>query len=107
MGENMLNKEKIIEYLGETKFDVHVEKKVTSTNTLLKELAKSGGKSGYVLIAEEQTEGRGRLGRSFYSPSKTGVYMSILLRPKMPIENALFITTSTAVAVSVSVTMST
>ena len=100
MGENMLNKEKIIEYLGETEFDVHVEKKVTSTNTLLKELAKSGGKSGYVLIAEEQTEGRGRLGRIFFSPSKTGVYMSILLRPKMPIENALFITTSTAVAVS-------
>ena len=97
---NSLDLKKIKEYLGKTSFDIHVESRVTSTNTLLKELAKKGEKAGFVLIAEEQTQGKGRLGRSFYSPDKTGLYMSVLLQPEMQVENALFITTSAAVAVS-------
>ena len=52
-----------------------------STNTLLKELAAKGEPEGRVIIAKSQTEGRGRMGRSFYSPENTGLYMSILLRP--------------------------
>jgi len=51
------------------------------------------------MIAAAQTEGRGRLGRTFYSPDGTGLYMSILLRPTISANEALFITTAAAVAV--------
>lgn len=54
---------------------------IPSTNTLLKELAATGEPEGRVIIAKSQTEGRGRMGRSFFSPKSTGLYMSILLRP--------------------------
>ena len=100
INQNKLSAEVIKQLLGETKFDVHVENTVTSTNTVLKELAKKGEKTGYVLIAEEQTNGKGRLGRSFYSPSETGIYMSVILRPEITAENSLFITAAAAVAVS-------
>ncbi len=53
----------------------------TSTNTLLREKADRGYPEGYTVISNAQTEGRGRYGRSFYSPEGTGLYMSILLRP--------------------------
>ncbi len=79
---------------------LEVQQSVTSTNILLKKLASLGEAEGKVLIAEEQTCGRGRMGRDFYSPSKTGIYMSILLRPKLSIEDSLFITTAAAVAVA-------
>jgi BirA family biotin operon repressor/biotin-[acetyl-CoA-carboxylase] ligase len=69
-----------------------------STNTKLKELAKAGAKSGTVIIAKEQTLGRGRLGRSFYSPSGSGIYMSLLLRPDENTDIGM-ITAYTAVAV--------
>ena len=62
-------------------FTVEVRKTVTSTNTVLRELAAAGAPEGYVLAAEEQTAGKGRLGRSFYSPAGHGVYFSLLLRP--------------------------
>lgn len=100
---NILSKSGIIPYLDEkTKSStiIDVRKNVTSTNTVLKEIAVNGGKQGYVLIAQEQTAGKGRLGRTFYSPNGTGIYMSVLLRPKMTIEDSLLITTSAAVAVS-------
>lgn len=69
-----------------------------STNLRLKEKAKSGAKEGTVIIAENQTNGRGRLGRSFYSPSRSGIYMSILIRPTEETDIGL-ITAYTAVAV--------
>lgn len=98
--DNSLSAQGIKAVLGETDFDIHTEHTVTSTNTMLKELARSGEKAGYVLIAQEQTAGKGRLGRKFYSPIGTGIYMSVLLRPNMTIEDSLFITTSAAVAVA-------
>lgn len=99
---DILSKQSIDTYLSDnTKgLTIEVHKTVTSTNTLLKESAIHGESEGKVIIAEEQTEGRGRFGRSFYSPSKTGIYMSILLRPKMTAEESQFITTSAAVAVA-------
>ena len=54
---------------------------VGSTNTLCNEKAKSGEAEGYVAVAGAQTAGRGRRGRSFYSPAGSGIYMSLLLRP--------------------------
>lgn len=56
-----------------------------STNTLAKEMALQGAAHGTVLIADKQTGGRGRMGRSFHSPDGMGVYMSVILRyPKTP-----------------------
>ena len=80
--------------------NITVYPSVSSTNTFLKELAEQGADEGTVIIAQEQTAGRGRTGKSFYSPANTGLYISILLRPDIPAEEALFLTTSTAVAVS-------
>ncbi|NLK74880.1 MAG: biotin--[acetyl-CoA-carboxylase] ligase [Clostridiales bacterium] len=81
-------------------FIFDIRQSVTSTNTLAKEMASKGAKEGTVIIAREQTEGRGRMGRSFYSPANTGIYFSIILRPKLTIEDSLLITTSAAVAVA-------
>ena len=78
-------------------------KVVTSTNTVLKELASQGAEEGTVLLAEEQTEGRGRLGRSFYSPSGSGLYMSILLKPDQLPSKAARLTTMAACAVALAI----
>lgn len=79
---------------------IDVRDSVTSTNTVLKELAEQGGREGMVIIAHRQTMGKGRLGRSFYSPKGGGLYMSVLLRPAFSAEEALSITTAAAVAVA-------
>lgn len=81
-------------------FDISVFEAVTSTNSLAKEAALKGEPQGRVIIAEGQTAGRGRLGRAFRSPKDSGLYMSILLRPELPPENAVLITAAAAVAVS-------
>ena len=60
---------------------IRCENTVTSTNSILKEMASAGEKEGMVLAASCQTEGKGRVGRRFFSPDKTWVYLSILLRP--------------------------
>lgn len=54
---------------------------VGSTNTVLRALAEQGAPEGTVVIADEQTGGRGRMGRVFYSPAGSGIYLSLLLRP--------------------------
>ena len=98
--DNSLSKEGIATLLGDTGLTVDVRHTVTSTNDLLKQLAVNGTEEGYVIIAAEQTAGKGRFGRHFYSPDGSGLYISALLRPKMRAEDSLFITTSAAVAVS-------
>ena len=79
-------------------FEVEVRKKVTSTNTVMRELALKGAPEGFVLAAEEQTAGKGRLGRKFYSPAGHGVYFSLLLRPGSITGDASLITSAAAVA---------
>ena len=69
-----------------------------STNDHLKELARQGAPEGLVVLAERQTAGRGRLGRSFQSPAGLGLWMSILLRPDCPPERLPRVTALTAVA---------
>ena len=69
-----------------------------STNNYAKELASGGAAHGTVVIADSQTAGRGRLGRSFFSPGGTGLYMSVIIRPDFGIETAQLITSCTAVA---------
>ena len=74
-----LDKEHMSAYQGKELICVYDV--VGSTNRLAKELAIAGGEHGSVIIANEQTMGRGRKDHSFYSP-RGGLYMSILLRPE-------------------------
>lgn len=99
---NLLSKEAVGHYLGsfKDKLNVTVLETVSSTNDYLKELAAKGAEDGTVVISSHQTKGKGRLGRSFYSPENTGVYLSILLRPKLSLSECLLLTTSAAVAVA-------
>jgi BirA family biotin operon repressor/biotin-[acetyl-CoA-carboxylase] ligase len=55
-----------------------------STNDVAARLADVGAEEGTVVIAESQTSGRGRLGRTWYSPPSAGLYVSIVLRPATP-----------------------
>ena len=97
----MLSLEKIKRYLcSELKeADINIFDEVTSTNSLLKE--QGNNKNEWcVFVASSQIGGRGRLGRSFYSPENSGAYLSILLKPQLEIEKSILITTAAAVAVT-------
>ena len=61
--------------------DLTVLPTAPSTNALVREKANQGCPEGCVIVACEQTAGRGRYGRQFFSPAGTGVYLSLLLRP--------------------------
>jgi len=79
-------------------FRLDVRKSVTSTNTVLRDLAAEGVPEGYVVAAGEQTAGKGRQGRAFYSPARHGVYFSLLLKPGSKTDDAALITSAAAVA---------
>lgn len=78
-------------------FSLQVLPRCDSTNNVLKEAAHNGAPHGTVVLAEEQGTGRGRLGRSFFSPPG-GVYVSLLLRPQISAQRITGITQTTAVA---------
>lgn len=67
-----------------------------STNNDLKARGQEGEAEGLVIAAEEQTAGKGRQGRSFFSPKNTGLYFSVLLRPELPAKDAVLITVAAA-----------
>lgn len=69
-----------------------------STNTQAKLLAAAGAPHGTVLIADRQTGGRGRMGRSFQSPGGMGIYLSVILRPDCRADALMHLTCATAVA---------
>lgn len=71
---------------------------IDSTNTQAKLLAAQGAPHGTVLIADHQTGGRGRRGRSFHSPAGTGIYMSVILRPQCAPAGLMHLTCAAAVA---------
>ena len=79
---------------------MEIHEKLDSTNTRAKAIAATGAPHGYLVIAESQSGGRGRFGRPFYSPEHSGVYISYVLRPEMPAERAVMITSMAAVAVA-------
>ncbi len=72
---------------------------VDSTNNIVRQKAAEGAPEGIVVIAQQQTGGKGRLGRSFFSPKDSGLYLSILLRPTLEVSRAVRITTCAALAV--------
>ena len=97
---DVLSAESVRKYLQHWELTPEVYRTITSTNTVLKARAAEGAPAGLVLIAGEQTAGRGRMGRSFYSPPDSGLYMSLLLRPKIAAREATRITACAAVAVA-------
>jgi BirA family biotin operon repressor/biotin-[acetyl-CoA-carboxylase] ligase len=74
-------------------------KTIDSTNLEAKRIVNEEASFEGVILSEEQTKGRGRLGRVFYSPSESGLYMSLVLKPVADLDNATLITTAAAVAV--------
>lgn len=89
----------IEKYLRVSSLKVQVLPSASSTNTLLREQANAGAPEGLVILANTQTGGHGRYGRSFFSPADSGIYMSLLLRPRMVSpEQATGLTTMAAVA---------
>jgi len=99
---NLLTPESIALFLENPEMIEHVKvyKSLSSTNTFAKTCAAENAPHNSIIIAETQTNGRGRLGRTFYSPSKTGLYFSIILRPHIGIDQSLFITIAASLAVA-------
>lgn len=98
---DILSAQGIIKYLDGIcdGLTVEVFPEVTSTNGLLREKAIQGLPEGSCILAHSQTKGKGRRGRSFHSPTDTGVYLSLLLRPReLSPGDAIKITTMAAVA---------
>jgi BirA family biotin operon repressor/biotin-[acetyl-CoA-carboxylase] ligase len=75
-------------------------RELDSTNLLAEDLAARGVPEGSLVVADGQTRGRGRLGRSFFSPPGTGLYLSLLLRPRIPAARAPEHVFAAAVAVA-------
>ncbi len=76
---------------------VKVLEKVDSTNNAVKQI--NDCSVPQIILANEQTGGRGRLGRNFYSPAGTGLYMTIAFKPAFGLDRAMLITASAAVVV--------
>ena len=89
----------IIEKEGKNRRIQYFER-VDSTNTFAKKILMEGESYPDIIIANEQEQGRGRLGREFYSPKGTGIYCSFILDPFIKIENSILVTVAASVAVS-------
>jgi BirA family transcriptional regulator, biotin operon repressor / biotin---[acetyl-CoA-carboxylase] ligase len=83
--------------------DLHYSLSIDSTSNLARSLAEEGAPEGTLVISEEQTSGRGRMGRSWVSPPGTGIWISVILRPKILPDRATLITPLVAVALSRSI----
>ncbi len=79
--------------------NIFVFDEIDSTNSKARAMALEGAPHGTVIFADSQTAGRGRLGRTFVSPSGSGIYMSAVLRPSADLGKAMLITTAAAAAV--------
>ncbi len=96
--------------LSEEGIRIHLNKKyaqhpivvlpsTNSTNSDAKKMGIDGAPHGTIVTADEQLTGRGRFGRSFVSPKGKGIYLSVILRPKMDILEVSFSTILTVIAV--------
>jgi len=80
-------------------FDIEWYDTHPSTNKRARELGSTGIKKPYVIVADSQTEGRGRLGRTWHSPENSGLWFSILCFPQMPLHKVTSLTIKTGKAV--------
>ena len=89
--------------LGETRLlgsSVHFFESIDSTNIYAAKLAREGAKEGTIVVADAQTGGKGRLGRSWVSPPRVNLYLSAILRPDKPAASAPQLSLLAAVAVA-------
>jgi BirA family transcriptional regulator, biotin operon repressor / biotin---[acetyl-CoA-carboxylase] ligase len=84
------------EFIGK---NIHYEESVESTQKIAHRLAYEDAPEGTIVIAEEQVTGRGRMDRKWHSPKYTGIWMSLILRPKIPLTKAPQLTLLAAVAI--------
>lgn len=80
-------------------YPIYIYDSISSSNVTAKELAQKGADEGTTVVALSQSNGKGRMGRSFLSESKNGLYMSTILRPQIPAHKCVNITVLGAVAV--------
>ena len=98
---NALHADDLLARLGKTRVvgrDIQVFEQTTSTNDIVEKLARDGVKEGAVVFAESQTRGRGRLGRKWMSPTRRGLWFSILLRPNLHPQETTQLTVAAATA---------
>lgn len=76
---------------------------IDSTNNRARQLAEDGAPAWTVVLANAQTAGRGRMGKSFYSPEASGIYMSMVVRPDCDVRDANLLTIAAAAAVAESI----
>ncbi len=82
-------------WMGRT---IHHFQSIDSTNSKAYQLAMEGAEEGEVVVAESQTQGKGRLGREWFSPPFLNLYLSVILRPKISPHQASMVTLMAAVA---------
>lgn len=95
----MLNENFLSNALSDTPLSLLLFPTIDSTNSEAKRYALDEKKIPALFLSEEQTAGRGRMGRSFYSPNGTGIYLSLLLKTKDALSDPITATTASAVAV--------
>lgn len=102
MHEDLLLPESILPHLKSRRLGttIHHFLETGSTNDAARQLAEQGAPEGTLVLAEKQTQGRGRLGRSWISEPGAGIYASILLRPLLMPRDAAVLTLVAAVAAS-------
>ena len=88
-----------VEAAGDYPAPIHLYDRLESSNQTAKRLALSGAQHGTLVLTNQQSAGRGRMGRKFESPAGQGIYLSLLLRADIPAADAQTVTVSAAVAV--------
>jgi len=99
---DILSAQGMLPHLAETRNPeiIFVHDSLESTNKAAKELALSGAAHGTVVIADQQTLGKGRFGRAFHSPPHSGIYLSIVIDPKeLSFSSQALVTIFTALSV--------
>jgi BirA family biotin operon repressor/biotin-[acetyl-CoA-carboxylase] ligase len=107
--EERLNSFEIADRLGTSLIgrETRYIAKIDSTNEYAKKLAAEGCPDGLAIIAGQQTKGKGRLGRKWFSPADSGIYISFVLRPPVAPAEAQILTLAAAVAVASAIRLST
>ena len=97
---NILAEEGIRPFLTDSEVYLKLYREIDSTNRAAKQAAMTGEAGhGSVVLACSQSNGRGRRGREFYSPSDAGLYLSVILQPEGNLRESILLTTEAAVAV--------
>jgi len=101
---DLLSAQGMLPFINEERYpygekNIYTYKVLESTNKTAKQKAFEGAPNGAIILAEEQTQGKGRLGRSFFSPAQKGLYMSFIIKPEFDTSKSLLITAAASVAV--------